>query len=228
MLLDTAPFIAACAILLLVFGLISIITFPLIAVAAVAQAIYLKRERNSKQHEMSLFESSKALRAMDDALKKGRCLLASIETGERTAGANASTRKFLHSIRCRLLLGQPLPNAIASESQYDPALAGAFRPLGSEYEKSRGVLESPARAAIVLEKERAEQRSNEQGRLPRYLILAMVTSTILPSMLTFAFVGYSILASSAFILLVYCAILLGVLPCAYSAVRTKLSVVYNG
>ncbi len=229
-LLDFLPSIAACTVLLIVFGPLSVLMFPMILVASFALLLYKKRIKAGELRKHELRESAKAMRAIHGSISKGMNIAGSIEKAARSVeGSGISS--VLVSLKQRILLGQDLARAADAEASKNAswrASAGAFEPLQREYAAIGSVGASASNSAIALEKRYAEIRTNEDGRLPRYLIIGMVSSTVLPSMATFAFVGYSILYYSAIFLLLYCAIMLGVLPNVYSAVRMKLSGLYNG
>lgn len=229
--LDFAPPIAAGIVLLLVFGAVSMIVLPILALASLALMFYKRKIGADNLYKYEIRESAKALRAIHGSLRKGVNVIRSIEEAAQSVAKGSSVGDLLLSIRQRILLGQDLSGAAAAEAAKhakNSVVAEALGPLRKEYDAVGSVNESAASSAISLEKRGAELRANEDGRLPRYLIMAMVASTILPSMATFAFVGYSILYYSSIFLMLYCAVLLGVLPNLYSAVRLKLSGLYNG
>lgn len=65
------------------------------------------------------------------------------------------------------------------------------------------------------------------GSLHRYLVVSMVSTTILPSLAVFAFVGYSVLNYSLPYLLVFGAMLLYALPSVSAVVNMKVNSLYG-
>lgn len=226
---DFAPSLAACAIMLIVFRLAAIITFPVILVAGVIVLFCRRRLDSEKQRTKDITDSSKAMRAIDRSVKVGGSFSGALDSAHALV-TGGRVGDLLLSVKKRIMFGQNPASAI------DTALNGlkkpevvndAFGSLRSEYISAGGIMESAASSTITLETYSAEMKENDNGKLPRYLVAAMVSSTIIPAMLTFAFVGYSILYYSALFLMAYCTLLLGVVPSLYSVIRMKLVGVYG-
>ncbi len=230
-LIDFVPSIAAGAVLLIVFGPVSLAMFPVIAVASLALVAYKRGIKAGSALKREIKESANAMRLAHSGAAKGICLTESIERAVRSAAGGSGIRKLLTRVKERTIFGQALPEAISAEASRNhdyPIAIGALAPLALEYSATGSVNGSAAGSAVALEKRYNEIKENENGRLPRYLIMGMVSSAVLPSMATFAFVGYSILYYSATFLMLYCTVLLGVFPNIYSAFRMKVSGLYDG
>lgn len=230
-LIDIVPSIAAGVVLFLVFGPVSLVMFPVIALAYLAFAVYKRGIKSAGALKREIKESEKAMRAIHSNVEAGTCLVESIGRAVRVAADGSAIGKALASVKERILLGQGLREAINAEAPRHCSygiVADALAPLEFEYGATGGVSGSAANSAAALEKRHREIKENEGGRLPRYLIMSMVSSAVLPSMATFAFVGYSILYYSAIFLMLYCTVLLGVFPNIYSAFRMKISGLYDG
>lgn len=228
--LDVAPAFCIFAVLVPMFGAISLISLPIIASGFIAFYFFKIRAHAAASMKKDMAQAASSLREIVSKMALGGTLAESLSSASSAAKFDGHVKSVLARLSKRLACGQDLGRAISAETwriRRNGRLLASFSSLGEEYRLGGSIRRAAQSASISLKGYLDEAKENDSGKLQRYLIAATVASTIVPSILTFAFVGYSILYYSGLLLLLYSSIMLGILPCAYGIARIKLVGVYE-
>lgn len=124
----------------------------------------------------------------------------------------------------RLALGQDFDESARSSRRLDGSAANAVvRDISSAYSAGFDLASAVGNAHSQLAAKRSDEFSSHLVSVQRHASLSMMTGTILPSFLVFAFVGYSIVHYSQSMFTLFTIALLIILPSAYAAVRMGMA-----
>ena len=215
------------AVLYAVFSTSALLALPVVSaiylllVLLDSRASYrIKRERDSEYISSAMLLLHSAIAARLPMAGAVSHLL------DRIKETHSPAHGLFSRLYARLLHGQQIDYAISSESTRMVGNADAVHAMesvGMEYSSSSEVRHSLLQgheriaAGIALKRERAS------ASMARYLILSMVFSTVVPSLLLFGFISYSIIAYSSIGFLVFSITILSLMPSVIDAIGVKIN-----
>lgn len=129
-------------------------------------------------------------------------------------------------IRCRIAMGQDLGRASAAEAASGNPLATALYGVEDEYARSGTISRALVRLGGEASRSRALEAGDADGKQQRYAVMGAVCSAVLPSVILFGFVGYSMFAYSGVTLALFSVALLVVVPSVSMCVSQLVTGVY--
>lgn len=222
-LLDSVPFVIAYVTLFYVAGLESVFAIPILMVCFLIVFCFdykMFESANEKRENVSFASLLGVLytNITANAMPFSASLASALQK------STSEAREALSEIVRRNSLGQDFSTAFQQcNKPKNKKVNNALSILEKEYKAKIEIRHSLKSAANAINADALLDREKAAGALNKYVILGMVCSTILPSLATFGFVGYSILYPPTEILLPFSMLLLVVFPASYLIVRAKIS-----
>ncbi len=197
---------------------------PIGAAAAALAAYYEARARAGAEERREMLRLAAFLHSLYLELRYGKrtlysCLSRSCASLESDSAMLRTIRRAMRMVELGCGFDEALRAACASQS------SGACRVLlsiAAEY-GATGMLASAVRNAYdTLRADARRAGAAARGTLERYVSIGMVSSTVVPSMALFGFIGYAIMGQGAIALPAIVALLLYVLPCCHAAITSKV------
>jgi Flp pilus assembly protein TadB len=205
---------------------VALLTGSLASTAITFVSLRLRISELRKRETLLLLSALEKLRT---GINGNLPFAASLASAVEILPDGSAVKAALDKASRRIELGIEPEGAVADAFAETPLGAAVIAPMlniAKNYSNGSGIGVVIDGEIDRLESTIEERKEADSGALGRYLVLSMVTSTIIPSLAMFSFVGYSILESASASIGLFAIVILAIIPSSYAAVRAKVADVY--
>ncbi len=221
LLIEIAPApLAATGALYLSSGVQFVYAMPIIAATSAIVFVATRRMRDKTEERRSANDFASSLeRAYESMTTRGISLLAAL------GGMN---HPKLGQVRKRIALGEDAGRAFDAEKRSDNVdISQSMKSILNEYTNNTEIASSLKASSQNISRARLVRKEAAVASTQKYVALSMVSSTIVPSLMTFGFVGYTIVNNSYSALLLFSVLMLAVLPCITTLIRVRINELFE-
>ncbi len=192
----------------------------LFAVSAAAMFLALERIRGSALRGAAELESLRCvLEAISARISRGSTFRSAVLSALHSVAKTDAVAKAFAAAMARVAAGEGFGDAMRSVAS-DASGPGCSAVTKRELQKLAAAYDESGPAAVgamanALKKSYSEARERRLGSIQRSATVSMVAGTVVPSFMTFALVGYSIMYSESFAIGAFAVALLVFVPGIY-------------
>jgi len=219
---ETLIYAAGAALSFRMLGIAGLFALPVFAAFAVASIEYDRQAERRAATRQALASSYLMLTIIKNIMRHSKIgMLQSLRSAGSTIGKyDAALSGLLDRICRRSALGEDAGNALCGAAGQDSRYA-ALGQLGQMLEGSDSM--TAVREAYMNARMQARRSKEESlAAMQRYASVNMAVGTIVPSFVTFGFVGYSMMSSSRLAALAFAISFGAVLPFASKVVKSRM------